>query len=160
MGFPRYRNIRCQYCNQKAQPVHGSELYAEKNPLSKNMFYACLGCDAWVGMHKHSRKPFGSLANKELRNKRVVAHTLLDPLWARLIEQFKLPKPQARTLIYTWLSQKMGIPFEDCHIGMFDVEQCNMAMHHTRKLKDADLSFLLNIDSAVNPTKANVGGVS
>ncbi|MPN38985.1 hypothetical protein SDC9_186510 [bioreactor metagenome] len=32
---------------------------------------------------------------------------------------------QARKTAYHWLALQMGIDFVDCHIGEFDIEQCN-----------------------------------
>jgi hypothetical protein len=29
-----------------------------------------------------------------------------------------------RRAAYAWLSKRTGVPREACHIGMFDVEQC------------------------------------
>ena len=34
-----------------------------------------------------------------------------------------------RNAAYGWLAQKMGLPVEQTHIGMFDVAQCRKAIH-------------------------------
>ena len=55
------------------------------------------------------------------------AHAAFDPLWQRKLlklEKIKGSKRRARGDGYYWLSQQLGIPFEDCHIGMFDVDMC------------------------------------
>ena len=43
--------------------------------------YYCEPCNAYVGCHKNSRKPLGTLANKELRELRIRTHEIFDPLW-------------------------------------------------------------------------------
>jgi len=45
------------------------------------MAYYCKEDDAYVGTHKNSRKSLGTMANKELRERRKKAHRVLDPLW-------------------------------------------------------------------------------
>ena len=34
----------------------------------------------------------------------------------------------SRTAAYVWLSEKLGIPTELCHVGMFDEETCRRAL--------------------------------
>jgi len=47
---------------------------------------------------------------------RVNAHRALDCLW-----RFGA---MSRSEAYAWLSDKMNVPPQDCHIGMFDEAQC------------------------------------
>ena len=35
---------------------------------------------------------------------------------------------QARKPAYEWLAAQMGLSFDECHIGEFDIEQCNQVM--------------------------------
>lgn len=85
---------------------------------SYGMIYICRPCDAYVGVHDGSDAPMGSLANAELRYWRRLAHAAFDPLWqsGRFYRH--------RNTAYSWLSEKMGLPKEKTHIGMFDVEAC------------------------------------
>lgn len=67
--------------------------------------------------------PLGRLADKELRRWKIRAHNAFDPLWqAKVARGFR--KRAARDLGYNWLAGELGIKWEECHIGMFDVEMC------------------------------------
>jgi len=73
-------------------------------------------CDAYVGCQKGTKKPLGRLANPELRFWKKQAHEKFDKLWKGGIMN--------RSRAYTWLSRTLNIPLDECHIGMFDIEQC------------------------------------
>lgn len=72
--------------------------------------------------------PLGHLANKELRDARMAAHRLFDPLWLRKMRKDNIQKGHARRLAYEWLSKEMGLPRKKCHIAMFSVEQCKQVV--------------------------------
>jgi len=55
-------------------------------------------------------------SNKPTRDARKKAHSVFDKLWKTKEE---------RTLVYKWLSEKLGIPIKDCHIKQFDIKTCN-----------------------------------
>lgn len=78
--------------------------------------YACLPCEAWVGCHPGTVQPLGRLADKALRRAKNRAHAAFDPIWKEGLMK--------RGSAYLWLSDQLGIDRADCHIGMFDVEQC------------------------------------
>lgn len=108
--------ISCQYCNQPAQLLRGSELHRGRDDLSEQFFWVCRPCDAWVGCHPRSDRPLGTLAQLSLRRWRSRAHELFDPLWRR--------EPKKRSQRYRWLADRLGIHPDQCHIGMFTIEQC------------------------------------
>lgn len=109
--------VICDYCNHPAKLAAGSSIYPHRPDLYKLKFWLCDSCDAWVGCHKNSdAKPFGRLANKELRRAKSAAHAAFDPLWKG--------GSMSRHDAYHWLSSKMGLSFSECHIGMFDTDQC------------------------------------
>jgi hypothetical protein len=116
----KYKNVLCQYCQEKAIVIQGKVIYGETHKLSDLEFYYCEPCAAWVGMHKHNKKPFGTLANNELRRKRAIAHKAFDVFWRGKENQAEVRKAE-----YAWLADVMGVAVEDCHIGMFNIEQCN-----------------------------------
>lgn len=119
-NLKRFRSIECNYCGKPAKVVRGGDLYGPNHHLSGKYFYCCKDCDAWVGMHEGSFKPFGTLANASLRKKRLAAHKVFDPLWSNQ------KKPVvARREAYLWLANKLNIPVEKCHIGMFDSKMCD-----------------------------------
>ncbi len=96
--------------------MDSSELY--RSGVNYGPVWICRPCQAWVGCHKyaHGSKtvPKGRLANKELRDAKIAAHAAFDPFQDRM----------GRARAYKWLSKQLGIPGRDCHIGMFDVNQC------------------------------------
>lgn len=111
----------CPYC-KKPSVFHQSSavVYAGRD---YGPVYACTPCQAWVGCHRGTTAPLGRLANKELRVWKQKAHAAFDPLWQeKMARGFK--KKFARDLAYNWLAAEMGLKPADCHIGMFDVAQC------------------------------------
>lgn len=92
--------------------------------LPTKRIYRCEPCDAQVGVHKHNNQPLGSLANAELRAARKKAHSYFDPLWRYKMKRESLTTSQARRNAYVWLATQMGVEFNDCHIGEFNIEQC------------------------------------
>lgn len=76
----------------------------------------CFNCGAYVGCHKGTIKPLGTLANEELRGLRNQAHSSFDPIW----QTRKMKRRQA----YKWLAEKLGISEKDCHIAKFNKEKC------------------------------------
>lgn len=121
----RFKNVNCDYCNSKTSVVKGTVLYGPNHRLSNKKFYYCEPCQAWVGMHEGSKKPFGSLANVRLRKKRLEAHKVFDIFWIHA----KNPQEERKTA-YAWLASKMNIPIDKCHIGMFNEEECKIAIRY------------------------------
>ncbi len=113
------RTVICDYCGQQAEFVDSKAVYGR----SYGMMYLCRNCGAYVGVHKGTDEPLGRLANVELRNWKMAAHRAFDPLWERG------PFMGCRRAAYWWLAQRMGLPIEKTHIGMFNVEQCRRAIN-------------------------------
>lgn len=74
------KEVICQYCNEPAEWVDNSVIYGRRFGKSY-MAYYCQKDDAYVGCHNNTRKPKGTLANKELREWRIKAHAVVDPIW-------------------------------------------------------------------------------
>lgn len=110
--------VICPYCGRKAEYVDSKIIYGK----SYGRIYLCRPCMAWVGVHKGTSKPLGRLANAELRHWKKAAHEVFDPLWQK--GRFKGRRNDA----YAWLAEKMQLPREQTHIGMFDVGQCQQAI--------------------------------
>jgi hypothetical protein len=115
--------VKCPYCNSEANLVTGYEIYPHRPDLADLKAWACRPCDAWVGTHKNSpeHKPLGRLANAELRKAKMAAHAVFDPLW----KSGRMSRKEA----YSMLSEKMSIPKDQAHIGMFDVDQCRAVVN-------------------------------
>lgn len=109
------RKVFCPYCGKQAEYVDSKIIYHGR---SYGMIYICRPCDAYVGVHDGTDVPKGSLANARVRYWRRLAHAAFDPLW----QSGKFYR--RRGAAYTWLSEKLGLPKEETHIGMFDVDNC------------------------------------
>ena len=108
--------VLCPYCGKPAKLVTGADVYPHIERLASRMFWRCRGCDAHVGCHEGTSTPFGRLANAELRRARQRAHEAFDPLWKG--------REMSRRAAYAWLAAALKIDETNCHIGMFDVADC------------------------------------
>ena len=109
----------CPYCNGEATCRDSSLIYGR----SYGPAWICTRypeCDAYVGCHPGTQKPLGRMANSELRDWKQRTHRAFDPLWKS--------GRMTRTAAYRWLAAQLGIAFEECHVGMFDVEHCRRAV--------------------------------
>ena len=108
----------CPYCGRGAAHRSSSNhIYGrDYGPV-----WECSPCGAWVGCHKGG-KPLGTPANRTDRSLRKQAHAAFDPLWRRVIERRGVSQTQARSAGYKWLSRELGVPIEECHIGMMHGE--------------------------------------
>jgi len=113
----------CPYCRNRTRLIDSKVVYSGK---SFGKIYACLPCNAWVGLHKGTLKALGRVANKELREAKKEAHLYFDKIW-----QGGLMK---RKEAYTWLSLELEIPSEFTHIGMFSVKTCQRVVAISKKL--------------------------
>lgn len=110
------RRVRCDHCGAPAQLHPGSVLYPDRRDLHERQFWACWDCNAWVGCHSGTDKPFGPLATTELREARHAAHLAFDPVW----QDGRL----SRTAAYDWLARELEVPRHKCVIGMLMLEDC------------------------------------
>ena len=124
-------NVTCPYCDRVAKLVTGHAIYPHRPDLFGKKFYLCSPCGAWVGCHPNGRgdKPLGRLANAELRKAKQVAHAAFDPLWKSGM--------MSRASAYKRLAESMQISRDNCHIGMFDVEQCGAVVLAVQLIKQS-----------------------
>ncbi len=120
----------CPYCNCNTNLVSGEIIYPEKlneTPKPKyldKMFYQCTNDrNHYVGTYHDNLTSLGRLADTELRRLKNKGHKTFDPLW----KEHKIFKSQKEA--YIWLSDKMELPIEVTHFGMFTNEQCMQAIH-------------------------------
>lgn len=123
----------CPYCGQFSKKVSGEAIYPHRPDLFHKVFYQCQPCDAYVGTHPGADKPLGRLADSELRTWKKRAHAAFDPIWQERFEVRRQKDPRykkgmARGGRYKKLADLMGIPRDECHIGMFDIERCKQAI--------------------------------
>lgn len=113
----------CPYCGAAGKLVQGDTVYPHRQDLREKNFWLCRPCDAFVACHlpnfRYARKgdePLGTMADRPLRQSRMLAHNAFDPIW--------VTKEMKRKAAYRWLAGKLGINPHDCHIGQFDEQQC------------------------------------
>lgn len=113
--------MKCPYCGKKPKLVGGVDIYPHRMDLYSKWFWQCKPCDAYVGCHPigDGKRPLGRLADAELRREKSKTHTAIDPYWRE--------GRMRRSEVYARLAALMNIKRSDCHVGMFDVEQCKEA---------------------------------
>lgn len=122
------RTVLCDYCGQPAELVTGAEIYPRRPDLAHKQIWSCSPCGAYVGCHDHSDAvPLGRLANAPLRIAKQAAHAAFDPLWREKGSGMR------RAEAYAWLADALGIRKRDCHIAMFDVDDCNRVIAACRR---------------------------
>lgn len=116
-------NLKCPYCGSQALLRPASVIYGKRAADPAAPYYVCAhypACDSYVAAHKASRLPMGTLANAELRHKRIQAHAAFNRLW----ESGLMNKRQA----YLWLQAKMDLPEQEAHIGKFSMFRCEQVI--------------------------------
>lgn len=91
------------------------------------LYYGCANfpnCGGKVGAHQDSGEPLGTPADDETKKARIEAHEWFDRLWAREGKISKDFIPMRRGQAYAWLRNRMGLDRDECHIGLFNKEQC------------------------------------
>lgn len=130
-------SVICPYCSRPAELVTGADVYPHRHDLAGLKFYRCEPCDAHVGCHQPGTRswvggtkvintgtePLGRLADAELRAAKKKAHDAFGPVW-----HGKLHRRDA----YIWLAIMLGIKQQDCHIGLFDLDQCAAVVRAVR----------------------------
>lgn len=114
----------CPYCNIPAALIDSSVIYHK----SYGHAWLCEWCRAYVGCHSGTTRPLGTLANAELRAWRRKAHEVFDVLWRAKMRRDKCPQHEARTAGYRWLAAQMGMTTARCHIGWFNVDECQQVV--------------------------------
>lgn len=111
---------------------------------SPRKFYGCSTwprCPATHGAHPDGQ-PLGVPADEETKKARIAAHAAFDPLWKQAPALYELPtrprkarqraewrvQKRARMRAYRWLAHVLGIPYEECHFGLFDKPTCESAV--------------------------------
>ena len=124
------KNIVKCHCGSRAflrpaSVVHGENAYDK-------YLYVCArypACDSYVSVHKKNLEPKGTLADGNLRHKRIQAHKAFNALW----ESGMMRKWQA----YKWMQAKFGLNDAQAHIAKFSeymcdqlIELCNQVMEN------------------------------
>jgi len=116
--------LKCPYCGRTAELRDSKIIYGR----SYGLVYICPGypeCDSYVGVHNGSATPLGTMANPELRHWRKEAHAVFDRVWKE--------SRMRRSKAYKWLRNQLRLSKDECHIAMFDVEQCKKVVELAKK---------------------------
>ena len=111
--------MNCPYCGSPAIYRPAAMVHGNNTRHKDTHLYVCSrwpDCDSYVSAHKNMQ-PMGSLANKKLRHKRILAHQAL--------EELRLNRHMETWAVYIWLQVKLELPPDKAHIGMFSEEMCD-----------------------------------
>jgi hypothetical protein len=126
---------RCVECpSTDFELVGGEVIYPHRPDLASKKFWRC-SCGAYCGCHPTTEDPLGFPAGPQTRSARSHVHAKLDPLWQDAPSLYKPGgklspnqiRSMARTRVYKYLADRMGITKKECHTGMFTIEQCRQA---------------------------------
>ena len=113
------KTVYCPYCKAKATLHPASYVFGEA-AKPDSFLYVCdryPACDSYVGAHRSSKLPMGTLADGDLRHKRIQAHKALGWLWNSGL--------MTKTQAYKWLQAKLGLSSEQAHIAKFSHYMCD-----------------------------------
>lgn len=157
--------LRCPGCQREAELTNGAEVYPRRADLREKSIWICRPCGAYVGCHPGTTRPLGVPANAELRRARMILHNeMLDPLW-ETADQCDAYTPEderarkkirrrARERVYRFLADRLGLPREAVHTGLFDLETCRRAWRALRGVTYADIRVWARAAEASTPSEA------
>jgi hypothetical protein len=95
--------IYCCACKEDRdlKETTGITIYPNRPDLAAQKFYYCPQCLNYVGVHKDSGLPLGSVPTPELRKARHHIHKLIDPLWEKNLIN--------RSHLYNKIAKRAGI---------------------------------------------------
>ena len=116
-------NIHCPNCGAKAT-LHPASYVYDNSRSAGSYLYVCNRypiCNSYVAAHRSTLLPMGSLADAELRHKRIQAHRAFDRLWRSGL----MSKKEA----YQWMQTEFGLHEEQAHIAQFGTYMCDRLIH-------------------------------
>lgn len=112
--------IYCVECKQdvEAEAITGKEAYPHRKDLYNLKFYKCPKCNNFVGTHKGTNIPLGCIPNKELKQRRMQIHSIMDRLW----KEGRIKRGE----LYKQISSKIG---HEYHTGNTkSIEECKQIL--------------------------------
>ena len=118
-GYEHIPEKKCPYCGEVAKIVDSKVVY---RTVSYGLIYLCTCQPSWAYTSVGGNS---TLANKQLRELRKKAHKLFDKSWrTRYI---------TRSEAYKFLSIHMSKAGKDCHIAMFNDDECEAVISLTEQ---------------------------
>ncbi len=102
--------IHCPYCGSLATLRPASAIHGLSDISAGTYLYVCRrwpACDAYVTADRRTKQPLGTLANGDLRHKRILAHHALHSVQTQL--------GMSRDQSYRWLQTQMRLPGDQVH---------------------------------------------
>ena len=124
----KQKPIKCPYCHANASLRPASVVYGLNRRSQGKFLYLCdrwPACDAYVSAHDKTHRPMGTLANGDLRHKRILAH--------RALEQLRQSRHMEKWEVYIWLQAKLGLDERQTHIGQFSEWMCDEVVRLCRQ---------------------------
>ena len=90
--------------------------YTVYHGLTNDNFCFCIYAQSLVTADRRTKQPLGTLANGDLRHKRILAHHALHSVQAQL--------GMSRDQSYRWLQTQMGLPGDQVHIAKCGDYRC------------------------------------
>lgn len=125
--------INCPYCGAPAVCRPASTVHGSATRQKGSYLYLCSrwpACDSYVAAHRKDLRPMGSLADKKLRRKRILAHQALEELRRR--------RHMETWAVYLWLQGKLKLDPDKAHIGMFSEAMCDRVIEICRESLQSD----------------------
>ena len=119
----KQKQIKCPYCHAHASLRPASLVYGATPQARGKYLYVCDRwpvCNAYVSAHERTLLPMGTLANGDLRHKRILAHRALK----KLQQDCQMEKWE----VYIWLQAKLGLDARQTHIGQFSEYMCEQVI--------------------------------
>lgn len=141
------KQIHCPYCGAKASLRPASAVYGTATKVPDSYLYVCdryPRCDSYVGAHKRTKEPMGTLANGDLRNKRIQAHKAFDWMWKSGL----MTKWQA----YKWMQGKLALTDEQAHIAKFSEYSVTKQIFRRDKRSSDEQKVMLLANQAILST--------
>lgn len=120
--------IQCPYCGSNAVLRPASKVFGTKARENNRFLYVCANwpaCDSYVTAHLEDRRPMGTMANGQLRHKRILAH--------KALQAYRKATNTKKWASYIWLEGKLGLDQQRTHIGMFSDDECDRVIALCRK---------------------------
>ena len=125
-------NIKCPSCAAGASRRPSSWARGDHTDAAGARLYVgprSPACDAYVAAHRDTLLPMGTPADRNLRRKRMEAHSELN----RLIDSSLMTRKQA----YRWLQTQFGLPEPEAHIAKFSELRCQKVIDLCRAFSRA-----------------------
>jgi hypothetical protein len=133
---PASQQLTCPYCGTQAQYSKTSN-FVYRRDYGPVYFCKCKPEGVYVGCHKGTSNPLGTLADESLRALRKKVHAAFDPYWLWEAEGKK--RREMRSEMYANLAKAMNIPKGECHVSHFDNSRAEYALQVISSGKLANL---------------------